>query len=65
MLIRITGCTREKAQGALHQAQGSVKLSVMLLKGCKLNEAADLLDRAGGRLRTALALIGRRRSDAA
>jgi N-acetylmuramic acid 6-phosphate etherase len=65
MLIRITGCTREKAQKALHQAQGSVKLSVMLLNGCKLNEAADLLDRAGGRLRAALALIGRRRSDAA
>jgi N-acetylmuramic acid 6-phosphate etherase len=65
MLIRITGCSREKARDALHQAQGSVKLSVMLLKGCRLYEAAELLDRAGGRLRSALALIGRRRSDAA
>ena len=44
---------------------GSVKLAVMLLRGCDLERGARLLDQAHGRLRTALALIGRRGTDAA
>ena len=65
MLMRITGCSREKAQEALHHTHGSVKLSVMLLHGCNLEEAARLLNRTGGRLRAALAQIGKRSYDAA
>ena len=65
MLMRITGCSRKSAKEALHLAHGSVKLSVMLLNGCNLEEAANLLNRNGGRLRTALAQIGKRSYDAA
>ena len=65
MLIRLTGRTREDARDALRRAHGSVKLAVMLLHGCDVELAATLLDRAGGRLRTALSLIGQRGSDSA
>jgi N-acetylmuramic acid 6-phosphate etherase len=65
MLIRLTGCGREEAREALRRAHGSVKLAVMLLHGCDVEEGSRLIDRAGGRLRAALALIGRRGTDAA
>jgi N-acetylmuramic acid 6-phosphate etherase len=65
MLVRLTGCSREAARDALRHAHGSVKLAVMLLRGCKPEEGARLIDRAGGKLRAALALIGRRDTDAA
>jgi N-acetylmuramic acid 6-phosphate etherase len=65
MLIRLTGCTRENAQDALRRARGSVKLAVMLLHGCSPEEGARLIDQAEGRLRAALALIGKRGSHAA
>jgi N-acetylmuramic acid 6-phosphate etherase len=62
MLQRLTGCNRDKAQGALREADGSVKLAVMLLQGCNRQEASAILDRADGKLRTALASIGRESS---
>jgi len=65
MLVRLTGCSREAACDALRRAHGSVKLAVMLLHGCDAEEGARLIDQAGGRLRAALALIGRRGTDAA
>jgi N-acetylmuramic acid 6-phosphate etherase len=65
MLVRLTGCTRDGASEALRRAHGSVKLAVMLLHGCNQEEGARLIDRAGGQLRSALALIGRRGTDAA
>jgi N-acetylmuramic acid 6-phosphate etherase len=66
MLIRIAGCDREAARDALQRAHGSVKLAVMLLHGCSADEGVRLLDRAQGRLRSALAQIGERRgTDAA
>jgi N-acetylmuramic acid 6-phosphate etherase len=65
MLVRLTGSTRDAARAALLQAHGSVKLAVMLLRGCDPERGARLLERAHGRLRTALALIGRRDTDAA
>jgi N-acetylmuramic acid 6-phosphate etherase len=65
MLIRLTCCSREAARAAIEEAHGSVKLAVMLLNGCNPEEGARLIDRAGGHLRSALALIGRRDSDAA
>jgi N-acetylmuramic acid 6-phosphate etherase len=65
MLLRITGRTRDEVREALIAANGSVKLAVMLLHGCDLGKATALLDRAGGQLRAALALMNRRGEDAA
>jgi N-acetylmuramic acid 6-phosphate etherase len=65
MLLRISGRTRDEVREALAQAQGSVKLAVMLLRGCESGEAAALLDRAGGQLRAALELMQRHGEDAA
>ncbi|MEZ5889225.1 MAG: N-acetylmuramic acid 6-phosphate etherase [Xanthobacteraceae bacterium] len=65
MLVRLTGCGRTDARDALLRAHGSVKLAVMLLRGCEPEEGVRLLERAGGQLRAALALIGGRGTDAA
>ena len=65
MLVRLTACTRDAARDALKRAHGSVKLAVMLLRGCEPEEGARLIDRAGGHLRSALSAIGRCRTDAA
>jgi N-acetylmuramic acid 6-phosphate etherase len=65
MLVRLTGRSHEEARDALRLARGSVKLAVMLLNGCSLERGTELLDRAGGRLRKALALVGQRSFDAA
>jgi len=65
MLLRLTDRSREEVREALRRANGSVKVAIMLLHGCDVNEATALLARAGGQLRAALALIGRRGSDAA
>jgi N-acetylmuramic acid 6-phosphate etherase len=59
ILTRLTGSSGEQAREALHRANGNVKLAVLLLHGCELNEAAAVLDRAGGQLRAALADIGK------
>ena len=65
ILIRLTASSRDAARAALQQAHGSVKLAVMLLHGCDPERGAKLLDQAHGRLRSALAAIGRRSTDAA
>src|SRR6266481_386036 len=59
ILTRLTGSSGEQAREALHRANGNVKLAVLLLHGCELNEATAVLDRAGGQLRAALADIGK------
>lgn len=59
ILRQITGRASDEVADALLRANGSVKLAVLLLNGCSVEEAAGLLERAGGRLRTALAQIGR------
>ena len=62
MLTHLTGKSAEEARDALTRAEGSVKLAVLLLHGCALEDAKALLERVGGRLRVALAeLRGRRR----
>jgi N-acetylmuramic acid 6-phosphate etherase len=65
MLMRLTGCSREKARDALGRAGGSVKIAVLMLRGCDLDTARALLDRGGGQLRRALALVGQRGMHAA
>jgi N-acetylmuramic acid 6-phosphate etherase len=64
MVHHLTGGTSDEVRGALAQAQGSVKLAVLLLKGCDLEEAERVLDRAGGQLRAALAVVAEHRGDA-
>ena len=59
ILKRLTGCSGEQVCEALRQANGNVKLAVLILRGCDLQEATHILDRAGGQLRAALANIGR------
>jgi len=59
ILKRLTGRSGEQACEALRQANGNVKLAVLLLHGCDLKEATSVLERAGGQLRAALAAIGR------
>jgi N-acetylmuramic acid 6-phosphate etherase len=63
MLVRLTGCSHRDAQNALSTANGSVKLAVLLLNGCDLNLAENLLHRAHGHLSEALDLVRERRSD--
>ena len=46
----------------LARAHGSVKLALLLLQGCDPAEAAEALDRAGGQLRIAKALVETRAS---
>lgn len=65
MLLRLTARSRTEVRDALERAGGSVKIAVLLLHGLAPDEAVALLRRAGGGLRAALALIGRRGSDAA
>jgi N-acetylmuramic acid 6-phosphate etherase len=60
MLLRLTGRTPQEVRAALEQANGSVKLAVLLLHGCTFKEANAALERAGGRLRTALEGLGSR-----
>lgn len=57
MLVYLTGRSAAEAEAALVQASGSVKLATLLLKGCDLKSAAEILDLAKGRLRTAIDLI--------
>jgi N-acetylmuramic acid 6-phosphate etherase len=60
ILTRLTGRSGEQAREALHRADGNVKLAVLLLHGCDVKEASEVLERAGGQLRVALASIGKR-----
>jgi N-acetylmuramic acid 6-phosphate etherase len=57
ILLELSGCSREEVHNALHRAQGDVKTALLLLEGCDIGEAARMLDRSGGRLREAKAMI--------
>jgi N-acetylmuramic acid 6-phosphate etherase len=65
ILTRLTGRSGEEAREALRRANGNVKVAVLLLHGCDVKEATDVLDRAGGQLRAALADIGKPAPEAA
>jgi N-acetylmuramic acid 6-phosphate etherase len=60
MLTHLTGKSAEEVREALSRAEGSVKLAVLLLQGCPVDEAKTVLERCGGRLRVALAEFGGR-----
>jgi N-acetylmuramic acid 6-phosphate etherase len=57
ILLELSGRSREEVHDALHRAEGSVKTALLLLEGCDLAEAARMLDRSGGHLRTAKAML--------
>jgi len=59
ILKRLTDCNSKQARDALQQADGNVKLAVLLLNGCDLKTARGTLDSVGGQLRAALSAIGR------
>jgi len=46
----------------LSAADGSVKVAVLLLYGCEAEEAKTLLERSGGHLRVALAVLRKSRA---
>src|SRR5205085_3630530 len=62
ILAQLTGHSRERIHDALRQAQGNIKLALLLLEGSGIEEAQDALDRGEGDLRAAKALIEARRS---
>jgi N-acetylmuramic acid 6-phosphate etherase len=57
MLKHLTGRDDAAIRAALAGADGRVKIAVLLLRGLDRPAADALLDRAGGRLRTALSLL--------
>jgi N-acetylmuramic acid 6-phosphate etherase len=59
ILKGLTDCDSKQARDALRQADGNVKLAVLLLNGCDLKTAIGTLDRVGGQLRAALSAIGK------
>lgn len=61
ILLHLTGKSLEAVCAALRETQGSIKLSVLVLEGCSLEEAEELLAQAGGRLREAVALFAARK----
>jgi N-acetylmuramic acid 6-phosphate etherase len=54
ILTELTGQNRDDARDALSRANGSVKLAVLLLNGCDLESAKQLLSDTKGQLATAL-----------
>jgi N-acetylmuramic acid 6-phosphate etherase len=65
MLVRLTGSNREAARDALRRANGSVKLAVLLMNGCSVEQGIRLIEQSNGRLRAALEHVRRHGSDAA
>ena len=65
MLLHLTGKDLENVRSALQQTNGNVKLAMLLLEGCGLEEARQFLECAGGRLRDALALAASRENETA
>ena len=63
MLAQLTGRGEEAVRAALREAQGSVKLALLLLEGSRLDAARDALEETAGDLRAAKALLtdGKRR----
>jgi N-acetylmuramic acid 6-phosphate etherase len=60
ILHHITGRDGPAVRDALDQAHGHVKVAALVLHGLTADDAAVLLDRAGGHLRTALAELAQR-----
>lgn len=57
MLAQLTGHSRDQVHDALRQAQGSVKLALLLLEGAAIGDARRALARSDGDLRAAKAAL--------
>ena len=57
ILMHLAGCGRDAARGAIAEAQGDLKVAILLLEGCAPGEAVAILERAGGRLHGAKRLM--------
>lgn len=60
MLRHLTDRSSDEVREALQRAKGSVKLAVLLLQGCDVDEATAILDQTGGKLREAMTLVDKR-----
>ncbi len=49
----LTGADRAASRAALDRAGGDIKTALLLLEGCEPDEAAAILERAGGQLHPA------------
>lgn len=54
ILAQLSGRSEADVRGALSEAHGNIKVAALLLQGCDLNLAKQLLESAGGHLRVAL-----------
>ena len=54
MVSKIVQCTEREAAGHLENAEGDVKIAVLIGLGLDRNEATQLLKRHGGNLRSAI-----------
>jgi N-acetylmuramic acid 6-phosphate etherase len=54
ILAQLSGRSEDDVRGALTEAHGNIKVAALLLRGCDLNSAKQLLARVGGHLRAAL-----------
>jgi N-acetylmuramic acid 6-phosphate etherase len=59
ILRRLSGRGGDDVHDALLRSGGNIKIAMLLLHGCSIDEATALLERAGGRLRGALEYAGR------
>jgi N-acetylmuramic acid 6-phosphate etherase len=62
MLVHLTGKSLGEVREALRRTDGNVKLAVLIVKGCRLEEAKEFLAQASGRLRDAIALAEKQRT---
>ena len=61
ILLELSGRSREEVHDALHRAEGNVKTALCCSKAATSTKPQGCLDRSGGQLRTAKALIETRR----
>ncbi len=54
ILLHLSGRGRHEVREALRQAEGRVKVALLVLHGCDVREAESLLESARGRLRAAM-----------
>jgi len=65
MLLRLSAGSRDEVRAALKEADGNVKLAVLLLRGCDRERGRALLEQTHGELRAALQLLDLQGSNAA
>ena len=61
MLMQLTGVNRDDARDALSRAQGNIKIAVMVLNGCDLESAKQMLRDSHDHLGIALQRLGDQR----